>query len=574
MQTASDSISTTALPASYPGRQAVPKWTVRRWWVLAAIVVVIVGLTLGLRSAAVSWVERLMGREDVSRAYHVVEPTTLQITLTEDGELKPRESAEIKCEVEGQSTILFVVEESTRVKKGDLLVELASDALEERRRSKQMEVDRIQADYEAAVAELEIQRNQNAANIQAAEINLKVAGLDLEKYLKGDFVGQLKAVDLQIEQTEMEIKRKETDLDENRELAAKGWVTPKEIEDHEFALKVAKMQLERHQLSKEILLNYERPKVEMQRTSAVDRARSALQDERKRAKSREDKSVARVRQYTAQLENSREGLAKIEKQIERCKMYAPTDGVVQYPVGDRHRWGSGDRVAAGERVYEGQTLVVLPDTSQMLVTTRIHEADRHLLREGLPCLVTVPAVPGESFTGTIGKIDKFADSENRWLNPDLKEHGAEILLDPTDAPLSPGDSAEVKILIDTIEDTLAVPVQCAFTRGADSYVFARSGGGVEPVKVTLGRSNTSMVQIVEGLEGGQRVVMHADEQMLARLPTVGTAVAENHAALARPRQSPSPGHAERGKRQPNVGEGVPRPKPAGGGEPAKAKTGD
>jgi len=574
MQTASDSISTTALPASYPGHKAVPKRTVRRWWILAAIVVLIAGLTLGLRSVAVSWVERLMGREEASGAYHVVEPTTLQITLAEDGELKPRESAEIKCQVEGQSTILYVVDESARVEKGDLLVELASDELEERRRSKQMEVDRIQADYDAAVAELEIQRNQNEANIQAAEINLKVAELDLEKYLKGDFVGQLKAIDLQIEQTEMEIRRKETDLEENRELAAKGWVTSNEIEDYEFALKVAQMQLERHQLSKEILLNYERPKVEMQRTSAVDRARSALQDEQKRAKSREDKSVARVRQYTAQLENSREGLAKIEKQIKNCKMYAPTDGVVQYPVNDRHRWGGGERIAAGERVYEGQTVVVLPDTSQMLVTTRIHEADRHLLRQGLPCLVTVPAVPGESFTGTIGKIDKFADSENRWLNPDLKEHGAEILLDESDAPLSPGDSAEVKILIDTIEDTLAVPVQCVFTRGADSYVFVGSGGAVDPVKVTLGRSNTSMVQVLEGLEGGQRVVMHADEQMLARLPTVGTAVAENHAVLARPGQRPPPGGAERGQRRRNVTGGITRPRPAGGGEPAKAKTGD
>ena len=92
-------------------------------------------------------------------------------------------------------------------------------------------------------------------------------------------------------------------------------------------------------------------------------------------------------------------------------------------------------------------------------------------------------VPGESFTGKISKIDKFADSENRWLNPDLKEHGAEILLDATEAPLSPGDSAEVKILIDTIEDALVVPVQCVFTRGADSYVFLGSGGSAELTKV-------------------------------------------------------------------------------------------
>jgi hypothetical protein len=252
-------------------------------------------------------------------------------------------------------------------------------------------------------------------------------------------------------------------------------------------------------------------------------------------------------------------------------MYAPADGIVQYPINDRHRWGGGDRVAAGERVYEGQTLVVLPDTSQMLVSTRIHEADRHLVGEGLPCVVTVPAVPGESFTGKISKIDRFADSENRWLNPDLKEHEAEILLDATDAPLSPGDSAEVKILIDTIEDALVVPVQCVFTRGSDSYVFLGSGASAEPVKVTLGRSNTSKVEVAEGLERGQRVAMNADEQLLAKLPAIDAA--QEQQAFVRPERGERPQRAERGKRPPGPGRGSPKAKskPGGGGEAAKPK---
>ncbi len=572
MQTATEPISTAPAPASYARRRTTDKRLARRWWLAAAIVVALGGLTLGLRSTAVGWLERLMGRESSSGAYHVVEQATLQITLTENGELKPRRSAEIKCEVEGQSTILFVVEESTRVEKGDLLVELASDALEERLRSKQMELRRIQADYEAAVSELEIQKNQHASNIKKVQIDLEVAELDLQKYLKGDFIGQLEAVELQIKQSQMAIEKQERELRDNEELAKKGWVTQNEIDERKFSLEIAKMQLKQHELSREILLNYENPKVEKQRTSTVDRAREELDREKKRAQSRENKSQARVGQYKDLLENAKDDVDRVQTQLERCKMYAPADGVVQYPVGDGHRWGGGDRISAGERVREGQTLVVLPDTSQMLVTTRIHEADRHLIQEGLPCVVSVPAVPGESFPGTIAKIDKFADSENRWLNPDLKEHGTEILLDPTDAPLSPGDSAEVKILIDTVEDALAIPVQCVFTRGADSYVFVRSGGGSELVKVTLGRSNTSMVEVVGGLARGQRVIMHADEQMLAKLPNID--IAENHQAFARPARGERPERAGQGQRRPPAGRRVTTPKPGGGGEAAKVKTSD
>jgi HlyD family secretion protein len=539
MQTSSEPVSPTALPAAYARRKLPTQRTLRRWWYLAAAVVFLGAVALVLRSAAVGWLDRVMGRDDGAGAFHVVEPLTLAITLTEDGELKPRKSVNIKCEVEGQSTILFVVEESTQVKKGDLLVELASDALEQRLRTKEMELQRIQGEYDAAVAELEIQKSQNASNLKKAQIDLDIAKLDLEKYIKGDYEGRLKEINVQIRQTQMDVERKRIDLRENEELKERGWVTKDKVDQLKFALEVAEMTLERHNLSKEIFLKYERPKIELQRTSAVERAKEELEREKQRAASREDKSEARKRQYAKQLKHSTEDVEKLRKQLEKCKVYAPAGGIVQYPHGGSWR---SERVAAGEKAYEGQTLVVLPDTSQMLVSTRIHEADRHLIEEGLPCVVTVPAVPGESFTGKITKIDQYAESEGRWLNPDLKEHGAEILLDSTEAPLSPGDSAEVKILIDILEDVLAVPVQCVFTRGPRSFVFADRGGG-EPVEVKLGRSNTNMVEIASGLSAGDRVLMHADERLLAMLPTVEAADTGHAAAMALKRPNkPAPGN--------------------------------
>ncbi len=576
MQTSDEPISTAVLPASYARRKRSAQRTLRRWWYVAAAIVFLGGLALILRSTAVGWLDRLMGRESAAGAFHVVKPVTLSITLTEDGELKPRESVEVKCEVEGQSTILYVVDESTRVKKSDLLVELASDTLVDRLESEQMDLRRIQADYEAAVEELAIQKNQNASNIKKAEIDFDVADLDLKKYLEGDFLQQLKETDLDIKRANMDIARAEEDLREDQELAKRGWVTEKDVELRKYTLEVAQDQLKRHIESKRILLEYAKPMALMQKTSARDRAREELEREKKRADSREKQSQARVDQYQDQLQQRQRRVARTQEQLEKCKMYAPADGVVQYPVGDGHRWGGGDRIAAGEKVREGQTLVVLPDTSQMLVKTRIHEADRHLVKEGVPCVVTVPAVPGQSFTGKIAKIDKYADSENRWLNPDLKEHSTEVLLDQTDAPLSPGDSAEVKILIDTIEDALAVPVQCAFSRGARSFVFLQNGGAAEPVEVTFGRSNTNLIEVVDGLKTGDRVLMHADERLLAKLPPVEAAEAEaEQAALAKP-SPPAGGQAtaDRSEQKPPIRSGPGPQRGAAGGGTSASQSGD
>ena len=514
--------STEALvaPAAYARTRRNSSRSRRRWWIIGSAVIVL-GLTaFGMRASG--WIDRLLGRETAMLAYHEVKPETLSITLTEDGELKPVESAEIKCEVEGQSTILFVVEESTRVEKGDLLVELASDTLVDRLESEQMELRRIQADFESAKEELALQVSQNESNIKKAQIDLEVAQLDLLKYTKGDFEGALKDINVQIQQSELDIARKTRELEEYRGLLEKNWVNRNEVDEKEFALTVAQLQLDRHRLSKEILLEYERPKILKQRESAVARAIEELEREKARAASREKKQQSRVAQYKDQLQQRERRVERVETQLAKCKMVAPVAGVVQYPNDGGWRW-SGTRIASGEKVFEGQTLVVLPDTSSMVVTTRIHEADRHMIGDGMECVVKVPAVPGETFSGHITKIDKYADSENRWLNPDLKEHGAEILLEGYDAELSPGDTAEVTILIGTVEDCLAVPIQCVFSRGRQSFVFVQSGGSSEPVEVALGRANAQLVEITEGLNNGQQVAMHATEEMLAMLPAIDSA---------------------------------------------------
>ena len=573
------------MPAAYARQRRSTSRSGRRWWIVGGTIVVL-GLTLlGMRGTASGWIDRLLGREAVTLALHEVKPETLSITLCEDGELKPVESVEIKCEVEGQSTILFVVEESTRVDKGELLVELASDMLVDRLESEQMELRRIQADYESAQEELALQISQNESNVKKAQIDLEVAQLDLLKYTKGDFEGALKDINVQIQQSELDIARKTRELDEYRGLLAKNWVNRNEVDEKEFALTVAQLQLDRHRLSKQILLEYDQPKVLKQRESAVARAAEEFERETARAASREKQSQSRVAQYQDQLQQRERRVERVQAQLAKCKMYAPVAGVVQYPNEGGWRW-SDSRIASGEKVHEGQTLVVLPDTSRMIVTTRIHEADRHLLSDGMECVVKVPAVPGETFTGAITKIDKYADSENRWLNPDLKEHGAEILLEEYDAPLSPGDTAEVTILIGTVEHCLAVPIQCVFGRGRQSFVFVRSGGTTEPAAVTLGRSNAQMVQITEGLRVGQQVAMRADEGMLAMLPAVesgssapaprtaarrteeATTAAKEQSdettAVATEDEQPA---AEVAEGQESKGE-TPKPTAAGGGEPA------
>lgn len=531
-----------------------------RMWIYGGVGLVIALGLIGVASGAGGFFSRLFGSSVSEASVYTVHPTSMRISLMEDGELKPKRSVEVKCELEGQSTIIWVVPESTHVNAGEPLVELASDEIKARIEEEEIQVQSIRADFEAAQQDLSITLNENASKIKAAEIKLEIADLELARYMNGDYIKALKAADIEIRQAQLDIKQREDEYQKNERLAARGFVTPTKLEELRIALEKARMTLDKATLERQILEDYEKRKNEKEKNSALDQAREELTREKAQAQSRERQARSKLAEKEATLGVRDARLNRMKDQLGKAKIAAPVDGVVQY-AGDSNNWRmGGSRVAAGEKAYEGQVLIVLPDTSQMIVSTRIHEADRHSVGEGLPCRIKVPAVPGRFFEGKVAKIARFADSEHRWLNPELKEHATEIVLDATDAPLSPGDTAEIEILIEELSDVLAVPVQSVYPRGSKRFVFATDASGTRPVEIKTGRSNTTMVQVVSGLSSGDRVMMSATEQMLASLPVVK----EEAVAMVPPPEAPAaggPGGGGGGQR----GGGGPGMRSGGGG---------
>ena len=92
-------------------------------------------LLLALVSGAI-WIARSWvgsGTPGGAVSEFVVAPQSFNVVLKEKGELKAAKSADVKCEVEGKSTIISLIDEGTPVKEGDLLVELASNEIDDRK---------------------------------------------------------------------------------------------------------------------------------------------------------------------------------------------------------------------------------------------------------------------------------------------------------------------------------------------------------------------------------------------------------------------------------------------------------
>ena len=81
--------------------------------------------------------------------------------------------------------------------------------------------------------------------------------------------------------------------------------------------------------------------------------------------------------------------------------------------------------------------------------------------------------------------------------------------------LGDGFSVYVHIIEWQADDTLQVPISAVFRRGQDWAVFRAIDGIAEERPVTLGRRNSRTVQVLDGLEEGDAVILHPSDSISA-----------------------------------------------------------
>lgn len=490
---------------------ASPTWSRprRRPWVLPAVGGVVVVAVVTLAWTISGWTRAVRASSEVGS--FVVQSRDFNVSLREKGELKAAKSTDIINLVEGKSTIISLVPEGTSVKQGDLLVELASDEIEKRIREEELKEANAVTSVEVARTQLDVQRDKNLSDIRKANLEVELKTLEFEKYREGDWGQKLKDANIAIDQAQILLERRRDDFASAEQLYAKKFITKTEYEEDKFNLQKAEWDLEKARKAKEVLEEYTHRADLRQKESDVEEAQKELVRVTKNAEAEELQKLRSLEGKEKELVLIQDQLAKFRVQRDKCRIFAPTQGFVVYFGGEgggRGFMGNNDtQIREGATVHERQVLMTLPDTSEMLVVVRVHEAKSSKLALGQRVSVTVEGVPGRALGGAVTKIAQLADTQNRWLNPDLKEYETEITLDPVDLPLKPGVTAVAEILVDSVEQKLAVPVQAIYARGGKRFVFRNQSGAVSPVEVKLGAIGAEYAEVREGLAESESVLL-------------------------------------------------------------------
>ena len=449
--------------------------------------------------------------------------SSFDVTTTASGELQALDQIEVRSTLETQATIVEIIDEGTTVKKGDVLCVLNTDNLETELDTEEADLESSQAALFAAENAYQIQVTENESAIRDAELKLRLAQLTLQQWESGDRVMKLQELDLNIDEANRELSRLEAKFEKNVSLLAEGYISKDQYDQDELALVKARARVKTVELQKESYIEYEQKKDREQMESDVAQAEAQLenvkaQNEIKLADKAADRASANRRVVRDQAR-----VDKLKQQIAASTITAPSDGMAIYGttiMQSRNRWSSEGPLMIGQSVYPNQLLFSLPDTSKLVAEVRVHESLAGRIHKGIRANVKVDALPGIALAGTVREIGVLAESGN-WRDPNLREYTVKILLDNNEhtESLKPSMRCEASLLLDTVSNTLAVPVAAIFNDGPVRFVYKPKGSYYERVPVKTGRFSETYAEIIAGIQTG--------DDVLLRQPTAGEIIGKD-----------------------------------------------
>lgn len=168
-------------------------------------------------------------------------------------------------------------------------------------------------------------------------------------------------------------------------------------------------------------------------------------------------------------------------------LVSPASGYVFQKPGFR-----GTRVSPGDKLFD------IVDLSSVWIIADIYEYEMPLIKTGLTAAITSNALPGEEITAKIDYLYPSLSAQTRTAKVRFTVPNAKMMLKPQ-------MFVNVEIPID-LGERLLIPESAVIDSGPRQVVYVAKGAGMfEPRIVKLGVRGDRMVEVLQGLQAGERV---------------------------------------------------------------------
>jgi HlyD family secretion protein len=449
-----------------------------RWIGLVLALVILSSILLtSYAGGSLPWLDRrpLRERYEFSRVVR----TDLAPILNAPGRLESSKRTTIRCQLEniagggaggGASTMLWVVPEGTVVKEGDVLAKLDAANYEEMQRQQVITVE------------------QAKATCLQAQLSYEIALLAVNEYRDGIVEETLKGMEGSIALARSDLSRTAEHLDWTERMSKKGYTSVAQIQTERHSLSLMQFALERQLMAMSLYQKFSQPKTEKTLQRQVTATRATLANEKLKLQRQVDR------------------LAAIDKQVAFCTIRAPHEGVLYYVKnGDRRR--GQNAIEEGMAVRQKQELFYLPDLSELEVHMALNESVVNRVRPGFRAKVRFEALPEVEVEGEVVTINQMPASQAAD-GEDIRYFISRVKLDGSAPGLTPGMTARVDILLARRPNVLAIPLEAVKLFRGKRICFVAHDESLQQRQVKIGEETTDLIEITDGLEEGEMVVLN------------------------------------------------------------------
>jgi membrane fusion protein (multidrug efflux system) len=197
---------------------------------------------------------------------------------------------------------------------------------------------------------------------------------------------------------------------------------------------------------------------------------------------------AAVKEATAKLDMAKARLSE-------CIISAPFSGTI-----------TRVHVRAGDMAAVKAPLLEMADLSSLVIRIAVPEVHASAMREGMAAQVTLDSFSGQTFAARVVRAYPELDRQMRTRTVEL------VLDEPT--KLMPGMFARVRLVLESVADALTISQQAVIVTPAGGQVaYVVADGKAVQRKVKVGIEQAGRVQVLAGLEPGEKLVVTGQERL-------------------------------------------------------------
>src|SRR5712692_162804 len=161
----------------------------------------------------------------------------------------------------------------------------------------------------------------------------------------------------------------------------------------------------------------------------------------------------------------------------------------------------------GATIGSDANLFKIIDISRVWIDANVFEKDLARVKFGQEVKVAVPAFPGSSFSGKVILVNSVVDPETRSVKVRTE-------VPNPDGRLKPDMFANVEIITDLHRTAISIPQSAVLNDGGKMVVFVSEGSSYKKRQVTAGIQGNDRVEIIDGLQAGDKVVVKGNYLLL------------------------------------------------------------